>query len=249
MTQGTESAHSTMQPPLHARPTHANGDCRETRSSYSPMPHKLGTKTEIEVSEVSSATVCTLSILKIGLCMARWRKHKQLFYSLLSHIHSFDHLSSRKNCTPNSEFTGETNEPGQWAILAPLLPILTLTLKESEICHSFTCKWTFQPLILHPALLWAHHSPSTSWTRGTPAPGGTRVARSQSTDRSDYAAGPGHAPQRHVSGLLFQVRNKGCPRFAPLTHTLKQMGRITLKDCQRHTMKMKQELVSPSLTQ
>lgn len=43
------------------------------------------------------------------------------FYSLFNHIHSFDHLSSRKNYTPNSEFRVE-------AILAPLLQILMLTL-------------------------------------------------------------------------------------------------------------------------
>lgn len=57
-------------------------------------------------------------------------------------------------------------------------------------------------------------------------------------------AGPINTLQRHVSVLLFQVRDKEYPPIVHLTNILKQMGSITLDDCQQHTMKMRQEIVS-----
>lgn len=69
-----ESAHSTMQPRLHASPTHSNGYYPETSSAHSPIPHTLETKREVAVSEASSTRIQTLSVLKTGLCIIRWKK-------------------------------------------------------------------------------------------------------------------------------------------------------------------------------
>lgn len=64
----------------------------ETSSSHGHIPHKLETKTE---TEVNSARVCTLSILRIGLHISQMEE-TQFFYSLLIH-----HLRSGRNCTHN----------------------------------------------------------------------------------------------------------------------------------------------------
>lgn len=239
----------STQPPLHARPTHWSGDYRETSSPYSPIPHKLETKTEIEVSEVSSAAICTLSILKTGLRMARCSTHKQRLYSLFNHIHSFDHRSSRKNCTPNSEFRVE-------AILAPLLQILILTLWEvwdlpqASLTSTQSNTWS-----RHPAL--PQHSQQTEQKRGT---GNTSTERGRDTRWLEVKAltevtqkqGPG---MHHTGTALscffrwetktisfgtpyphFRTNGKGHVKWLPATHKENEAGAVSPSRTQVHYM-------------